>query len=41
MEKASTNKHNEMKANIFPRDKFKPHMHKWGPRGPTHYIFGD
>ena len=18
-----------------------PHMHKLGPRGPTHYIFGD
>ena len=18
-----------------------PHMHKFGPRGPTHYIFGD
>ena len=20
---------------------FNPHMHKLGPRGPTHYIFGD
>ena len=20
---------------------FNPHMHKLGPQGPTHYIFGD
>ena len=20
---------------------FNPHMHKLGPRGPTHYTFGD
>ena len=20
---------------------FNPHMHKLGPRGPTHYIFSD
>ena len=20
---------------------FNPHMHKLGPRGPTHYVFGD
>ena len=22
-------------------DHINPHMHKLGPRGPTHYIFGD
>ena len=21
--------------------KINPHMHKLGPRGPTHYVFGE
>ena len=28
----------KLKSKIFS---LNPHMHKLGPRGPTHYIFGD
>ena len=24
-----------------PEDMFNPHMHKMGPQGPKHYVFGD
>ena len=32
---------NNTKHFINPEDIFNPHMHKMGPQGPKHYIFGD
>ena len=31
----------EETLSIIDSNKFNHHMHKLGPRGPTHYIFGD
>ena len=30
----------EQLSTIKTDQAFNPHMHKLGPRGPTHYIFG-